>query len=578
MQVANGYLWFYQGGFKRCSLSGGTIGAPENVPGAVTADFAVSQEMPDDAVIAGAVPELRYSLRYDFNGDNRFDANEDVTDHLLQFDYEVGRADTDIIRQRFGGSRCRWQADNSNGEYYVQRNRPGGVIQLRASYITGDGAVHSGTLWAGYCEQVTSELSADPPKVAEVIGEGTLERWDRQALPARLPAATAGALTRTDTAIQAIYDNQPPGWAAAGGVLPLMAPNDFQRGGATAFEVQVVTSRLVRLVSARTGVNPAKAVKEIAKTETGWIHTDKGGGIIVEGRGYRRTAANRTTRLPTINENEALAQATPYKLKPIYSDKTICNTIQATPAYLYGADTPPINFTDTDGGPLLLGAGGRQSVALAAGASFTSIFEVSPERIERGWFVNSWTAPATGTDFDETTDRAGTTAVDTPGVNTAIVAADSSATQVAVTFTNNGSEARWIHLRQIRGSAIHDGARNQLNAFNQPSRTKWGLRDWQWGGELLAPGPANTRIAQSIVNQHGEPLLGLELTFDALASVPNLELAVSADDGGYVLVIAPSFSIDRATGFWIERVGGTINPTLGLFDFSLLLTQAYPLG
>ena len=492
-----------------------------------------------------------YALLVDWSGDGDFgDTGEVITDRVLSIDCERGKDYPSQLTGRSIAGKLVAVLNNESGDYSPFKTDgdlygnllPGRLVQLRAAHGTTFAYtfpfIFSDTsIWTGYLETITPEVSVGNVKVAKLTAIGPLGL-----IAQRETRISLQEDKRTDEIVTTVLTDT--GWASG--------DIDAEEGKTT----------ITKFFSA--SGNALSVLREVEDTEAGFIYEKTDGSIKFEDRYFRMRDAKSTTSQLTFSD----ASGATYSYEAIRQEDplpSIFNTFEAT-VVIYTAASIATLWT--------LGETGSLSPAIEVGgvniyyAQFPPMTDgIQASEIAGQVTVNAWTTPVAGTDYTVNAAADGTGANLTSSV---AVSATKTSNQMKIQLTNNSGTAGFITLLKARGTTLTTSDPTLMIAEDATSQTAFKKRTYKSRAKWI---PTSAE-AQNWVNYNlsifKDPMPRLTISFTAGKSTATLDAALYLDLSHKVTVTATGdntlLGIDE--DFYVENVrhqiteGNTLHRTI----------------
>mgnify|MGYP005816065311 CR=1 FL=1 len=471
----------------------------------------------------------------DWNNDGDYlDANDDVTGDALSLSWERGRDYASALLGESIAGRLSLVLLNSTGLYSPSNSsgalygnlKPGRTIRV---------AVTSGTFpytfpfvfddapqWEGQIERIVPSPSAAAVNTCKVEAFGVLGYLNQ--FQVQLASQTNRA---TGAAIGDILDDV--GWTASD-------DRSLDTGQTTIPRFWI------------SGAKTIDALRSVEEAEAGFVREGKDSKIIFEDRYYRLTTTTSTTSQATFSD--ASGATNPYMaIEEVDPLAAVLNHIEAS-ATTYATPAVAVLWT--------LPESGAASPKLAPGQ--TKIYEAQYPNTSSGnnaSEVDTWTTPASTTDYTANTAADGTGTDRTASVSVSVT---KKAERMAISLQNTHPDDIYITKLQARGQAAETNTKVIVRAIDTTSQTVFGDRKY----ESKTPFHPSAELAQDWCDYHlsvySDPVQIIGMTFDA-DSGSNLTQVLNREISERITLVATGDAgLGISADFFIESVQHTIVP------------------
>ena len=429
-------------------------------------------------------------------------SGENVTARTLRVELSRGRDTDSQLTGRSVAGKMQLLLNNQSGDYsplnasssLVGSLLPGRLAQIR---MTGPGTA-TGTLWRGYVERIIPRPSVRELDTVLIDCVGPLGFINQKDVSIAMVVTTdAGSI------IGSILDQA--GWSTASGY------RDIDAGQSDIRRVWFARKRAL------------DAMREIEVCEGGFLRESGSGGIVFEGR-HRRFGGTYQTSQASFSDASGAT--------------LVYNTIeQEDPLPFVFSEFVTTIFPYTSGatGTLWrLQQTGTLSPVLALSSTITVwAFYPNPTATNNAVAVDSWITPTATTDYNITTDQAGT------GTNingNVALTVTSYGNELRMVFSNTGTRSGYLSTAQARGVPLLALDRFTVSASN--TSTIFGTRSFPSPCHYMSDGIEGKDWADWNAAIYGSIVPRFAMTFVANRSTAMLNEAAKREISDRITIIA----------------------------------------
>lgn len=438
---------------------------------------------------------VEYSLEVDWDNDGTFgnDAGGDLTSYMIRYKASLGR----------GGNPGPLTSPAQAAQLTVELNNPGGFwTQTPNGFVTNPGvavrlrAVSPGyvTLFNGFLDSIQPHYLHGGTPTATLTAYGALGWLNEHAANIE-----TGILTGTTTELAAASVLNAIGWSANRRRL---------QTGVQSFPYWWSTDE-----------SALSALRRLEIDEQGFLHEDRLGNIVMEGRNARRLPLNTSgDDLGYGSWNDASTDA----VDPAPVD------VQYHAIDLHGRRRELVNearvsYSEHSVASLAVLWTMTEKASITAGATLTII-----GRSNTGVAVTAWTTPVSTTDYTANAQADGGGADMTANVS---IVTTKRAKEIELAITNtHGSNTLYLTLLQARGTALVAGDTITVKVSDTTEQDSYGLRPYGVTGSLVGTAADAATLAELILARNRRTTYRLfSLTMLASQSAAALKLILQKD-------------------------------------------------
>ncbi len=452
-------------------------------------------------------------LYVDWNNDGDFlDANEDVTADVQEVNWQRGRDMASQLTGRSIAGKLSATLKDQTGKYASFNTAspllglilPGRKVQLRDNSANPQ--------WTGYLDRI------EPAPALGDIQRAVLTAFGPLGLPAKRLETAMLASVRTDQAATAILDAT--GWPAGDRELDT-GETILTRWWA--YDMEVI-----------------EALREVERTEAGFIMETKGGKIKFENRYHRLISPHTVSQATFTDAGGGLGYSGLVQIDPL---PFIFNIFSAS-ARKFTVGSLAVLWTHPETGsdsPLIERNG--------ASRDFFAVYDSG---------VDAWTTPVATTDFLANSQSGG------GGTNLTAyitVGTDKKAATMKITLTNTHPTLdAYITFLRARGTPVTDADLAMVTEKDSASQGKYGERTFPVPPEWLPSTQEALDWARFHLGISKDSVPFLEMAFPAHRNATHLAQALNRDIGERITLVATTnalLGINR--DFFIEAIVQSVN-------------------
>ena len=481
----------------------------------------------------------RYLVQVDWNNDGDYsDANEDITDDVLEVVSTIGRNFASQLTGKASAGTLEVTVKNDTGKYSPFNTSsaltgnlvPNRTIQFAATIPSVT------TIWSGYIESIIPSVQKGPYTTAQIKAFGIFKKF--ATTNARVPMKTSRATG-----------------AAVGDVL------DAISWGAGLRDIDTGQTTMTRFFGSGKALN---IMQEVAATEGGFIRETKDGKIAFEDRYHRLSSANSKTSQATFADD-----GTAFSYLGIRQEDSM--------SLLYNEFQSPVSTFTTASVATVWTHPLANTNGAAPGLEAGEVIEIiaeypTPSAAVNAVAIDAWTTPAATTDYLANGAANGTGTNYTSSLAFTLTKA---ATTMVMQITNNAAVKVFLTKLQARGTGVTISDPATMKASDATSQTAYGIRTFPRGNEakwIPTQEEAKSWALQNL-SSHKQPTAVLTLSYSANQSGDGLTEALTRDISDRVTIKASANAkLGLNRDFYVESIrhrvtaGGAHQTTYSLSD------------
>lgn len=449
------------------------------------------------------MPTGTYVVEVDWGNDGAFTGTgEAVTSRTLRVEFSRGRdVDSQLTGRSVAGT-MQVLLNNQSGDYNSFNSTgslygsllPGRLVQLR---MTGPGTA-TGTLWRGYIERIIPKPSVKGLDTAIIECIGPLGFLNQKYVSIPMLTSAAGG-----SVIGTILDEA--GWSTATGY------RDLDAGQTTIRRIWINQERAL------------DAMRKVEETEGGFLRESGSGGIVFEGRQRRMGGTYQT---PQATFSDAAAGTVVYNVIEQEDPLPFVFTefIATITPYTLGATGTLWTLSDTGANSPVMGPSSTRTIwADYPGATATT----------NAIAVDSWITPTATTDYNITSDSAGTGT----NLNTGVaLTVRSYGNQFRMLFNNTGTRNAYLTTLNVRGVPLLRQDRVLVSATS--TGTAFGTRTHPSKAEFIPDANEAKDWADWNSAVYGTPAVRFSMQFIANRTTAMLTQAATREISHRITIVA----------------------------------------